>query len=252
MQQRLHAAPPAQCTCTLQCWGSAGRVPRLGAAVCSHCPPPASLPPWIAAPRSDASLPPLQVTRAALGNDCTLICGWSNQECARYLETFKRWAAAFTGRPGGGSQRTVVAACQRHGLHGYMHPPARTLPVLSSGRLPWPSTLGAPPNCVHGTLPSTFSSPLPMRSYENKPAEVIQKDLGTDYLSRINATLTTVRGVNRTDVKTLGDRCGLARPTSCFVFKGGAGDGVGMRGCASVRAAKGAGQLRGVLRGGRI
>jgi hypothetical protein len=35
---------------------------------------------------------------------------------------------------------------------------------------------------------------------------VIQKDLGTDYLSRINAVLTTVRGVNKTDVKTLGDR----------------------------------------------
>lgn len=47
-------------------------------------------------------------------------------------------------------------------------------------------------------------------SYENKPAEVIQKDLGTDYLSRINAALTTVRGVNRTDVKALGDRRGDA------------------------------------------
>lgn len=46
-----------------------------------------------------------------------------------------------------------------------------------------------------------------LRSYENKPAEVIQKDLGTDYLSRINAVLTTVRGINKTDVKTLGDRC---------------------------------------------
>lgn len=43
-------------------------------------------------------------------------------------------------------------------------------------------------------------------SYENKPAEVIQKDLGSDYISRINATLTTIRGVNKTDVKTLGDR----------------------------------------------
>ena len=35
--------------------------------------------------------PLAQVTRAAIGNECTLICGWSNQECARYLETFKRW-----------------------------------------------------------------------------------------------------------------------------------------------------------------
>jgi hypothetical protein len=38
---------------------------------------------------------------------------------------------------------------------------------------------------------------------------VIQKDLGSDYLSRINAVLTTVRGVNKTDVKTLGDRYAL-------------------------------------------
>jgi DNA excision repair protein ERCC-1 len=37
---------------------------------------------------------------------------------------------------------------------------------------------------------------------------VIQKDLGNDYLSRINAALTSVRGVNKTDVKTLGDRWG--------------------------------------------
>ena len=36
-----------------------------------------------------------QVTRAALGNDCTLICGWSNQECGRYLETFKRWGGVW-------------------------------------------------------------------------------------------------------------------------------------------------------------
>ncbi|GAB4816153.1 hypothetical protein N2152v2_003199 [Parachlorella kessleri] len=82
----------------------------------------------------DAVEPLAQVTRAAIGNECTLICAWSNQECARYLETFK--------------------------------------------------------------------------SYENKPAEVIQKDVGTDYVSRINAALTTIRGVNKTDVKTLGDRFG--------------------------------------------
>eukprot|EP00887_Chlorella_sp_A99_P005759 scaffold1.g5759.t1 len=82
----------------------------------------------------DAVEPLAQVTRAAIGNDCTLVCGWSNQECARYLETFK--------------------------------------------------------------------------SYENKPAEVIQKDVGHDYVSRVTAALTTIRGVNKTDVKTLGDRFG--------------------------------------------
>ena len=53
----------------------------------------------------------------------------------------------------------------------------------------------------------SLSSILPC-SYERKPAESIQKDLGTDYVSRASAALTVVRGVNRTDVKTLGDRFG--------------------------------------------
>lgn len=35
---------------------------------------------------------------------------------------------------------------------------------------------------------------------------MIQKDVGSDYVSRCTAALTTIRGVNRTDVKTLGDR----------------------------------------------
>jgi DNA excision repair protein ERCC-1 len=82
----------------------------------------------------DAVEPLAQVTRAAIGNEFTLLCGFSNPECARYLETLK--------------------------------------------------------------------------SYEKKPAEIIQKDLGTDYVSRATSALTTIRGVNRTDVKTLGDTFG--------------------------------------------
>lgn len=42
-----------------------------------------------------------------------------------------------------------------------------------------------------------------LKSYENKPAESIQKDLGSDYGSRVTSVLTTVRGVNKTDAKTL-------------------------------------------------
>jgi DNA excision repair protein ERCC-1 len=48
----------------------------------------------------------------------------------------------------------------------------------------------------------------PACSYERKPAEIIQKDLGNDYVSRATAVLTTIRGVNRSDVKTLGERFG--------------------------------------------
>lgn len=39
---------------------------------------------------TDAATEPLAaVTRAAIGSDCTLICAWSAQECARYIETLK-------------------------------------------------------------------------------------------------------------------------------------------------------------------
>lgn len=41
------------------------------------------------------------------------------------------------------------------------------------------------------------------KSYENKPAEAIKKDLGGDYAGRATSVLTGVRGVNTTDVKTL-------------------------------------------------
>lgn len=146
----------------------------------------------------------LQVTRAALGNDCTLICGWSNQECARYLETFKRCGGGLCL---GCAALTVdhiplvhaLLSCCQAGLrpaHGFVrlaHP--RRLPKASSHTVLSPAP-----------APSKLQIPNSLGSYEHKPAEVIQKDLGTDYLSRINSTLTTVRGVNRTDVKTLGDR----------------------------------------------
>ena len=38
----------------------------------------------------DAVEPLAQVTRAAIGNDFTLFCGFNNAECARYLEILKR------------------------------------------------------------------------------------------------------------------------------------------------------------------
>lgn len=40
--------------------------------------------------------------------------------------------------------------------------------------------------------------------YETKPADAIQGRTDEDYLSRLNSALTTVRGVNKTDVLTLG------------------------------------------------
>ncbi|KAK3014559.1 hypothetical protein RJ639_010173 [Escallonia herrerae] len=82
----------------------------------------------------DVVKPLLEVTKTALLHDCTLLCGWSLEECARYLETTK--------------------------------------------------------------------------VYENKPADIIQGQMDTEYLSRLNHALTTVRRVNKTDVVTLGSTFG--------------------------------------------
>ncbi|XP_057427829.1 DNA excision repair protein ERCC-1 isoform X2 [Lotus japonicus] len=82
----------------------------------------------------DVVKPLLEVTKTALLHDCTLLCGWSLEECGRYLETIK--------------------------------------------------------------------------VYENKPADIIQGQMDTDYLSRLTHALTTVRHVNKTDVVTLGTTFG--------------------------------------------
>ncbi|XP_059437173.1 DNA excision repair protein ERCC-1 [Corylus avellana] len=47
-----------------------------------------------------------------------------------------------------------------------------------------------------------------IKVYENKPADIIQGQMDTDYLSRLNHSLTTVRHVNKTDVVTLGTTFG--------------------------------------------
>ncbi|KAL3538048.1 hypothetical protein ACH5RR_001414 [Cinchona calisaya] len=82
----------------------------------------------------DVVKPLLEVTKTALLHDCTLLCGWSLEECGRYLETIK--------------------------------------------------------------------------VYENKPADLIQGQMDSDYFSRLNHALTTVRHVNKTDVVTLGSTFG--------------------------------------------
>ncbi|XP_048499253.1 DNA excision repair protein ERCC-1 isoform X2 [Beta vulgaris subsp. vulgaris] len=82
----------------------------------------------------DVVKPLLEVTKTCLLHDCTLLCGWSVEECGRYLETVK--------------------------------------------------------------------------VYENKPADIIQGHMDSDYLSRLNHALTGVRHVNKTDVVTLGSTFG--------------------------------------------
>lgn len=89
----------------------------------------------------DAAKPLGDVTRAALLNDCTLICAWSPEECARYLETFK----AYETKPASSIQvlgcvcasclRTLRGACRVPGKilqpcfgHACAHNPHRCLP----------------------------------------------------------------------------------------------------------------------------
>lgn len=52
-----------------------------------------------------------------------------------------------------------------------------------------------------------------MKSYETKSADAIQGRTEEDYLSRLNAAMTSVRGVNRTDVLTLGRAFGSVAGT---------------------------------------
>ncbi|KAF5740594.1 DNA excision repair protein ERCC-1 [Tripterygium wilfordii] len=47
-----------------------------------------------------------------------------------------------------------------------------------------------------------------IKVYENKPADLIQGQMDTDYQSRLNHALTTIRHVNKTDVITLGSTFG--------------------------------------------
>ncbi|KAG5244868.1 DNA excision repair protein [Salix suchowensis] len=47
-----------------------------------------------------------------------------------------------------------------------------------------------------------------IKMYENKPADLIQGQMDTDYSSRLHHALTTVRRVNKTDVVTLGSTFG--------------------------------------------
>lgn len=105
----------------------------------------------------DAVVPLGQVTKAAVGNDFTLLCGFTPAECARYIEILK--------------------------------------------------------------------------SYEKKPAESIRRDLGTDYATRATSVLTAVRGVNRTDAKTLGD----SRGSMAGIFQSSLKD---LQGCAGIGSTK--------------
>ncbi|KAJ9527139.1 hypothetical protein QJQ45_025379 [Haematococcus lacustris] len=51
----------------------------------------------------DPAKPLENITKAALTNDCTLICAWSPQEAARYLETYK----AYESKPASNIQERV-------------------------------------------------------------------------------------------------------------------------------------------------
>ncbi|KAK1401592.1 DNA excision repair protein ERCC-1 [Heracleum sosnowskyi] len=82
----------------------------------------------------DVVKPLLEITKTSMLHDCTLLCGWSLEECGRYLETIK--------------------------------------------------------------------------VYQHKSADIIQGQMDTDYMSRLNHALTSIRHVNKTDVVTLGSTFG--------------------------------------------
>ncbi|KAK1306753.1 DNA excision repair protein ERCC-1 [Acorus calamus] len=47
-----------------------------------------------------------------------------------------------------------------------------------------------------------------IKIYENKPSDIIQERMDTDYLSRMNHALTAIRHINKTDVVNLGSAFG--------------------------------------------
>ncbi|CAI5983203.1 unnamed protein product [Closterium sp. NIES-65] len=51
----------------------------------------------------DVTKPLHDITKTALLNDCTLLCAWSPNECARYLETLK----SYENKPANGIQERV-------------------------------------------------------------------------------------------------------------------------------------------------
>jgi DNA excision repair protein ERCC-1 len=53
-----------------------------------------------------------------------------------------------------------------------------------------------------------ISKPLPIKAYENKSPEVIREKVESDYISRLNGAVTSVRGVNKVDAATLGTNFG--------------------------------------------
>ena len=52
------------------------------------------------------------------------------------------------------------------------------------------------------------------KSFERKGPDLIKERVDKDYMSQMNAVLTSVRGVNKTDVLTLTTNFGVG---SCFV-----------------------------------
>lgn len=50
------------------------------------------------------------------------------------------------------------------------------------------------------------------KSFERKPPDLIKERVEKDYMSQATAALTTIRGVNKTDVVTLLSTFGVRRP----------------------------------------
>lgn len=46
------------------------------------------------------------------------------------------------------------------------------------------------------------------KAYEQKSADSIKEQMDNDYQSRLTSILTSIKGVNKTDAVSLGDRCG--------------------------------------------
>ena len=127
----------------------------------------------------DAVEPLGQITKIALLNDCVLICAWSPEVHPFMSQRFHR--------------SSCFRHCIEHGLQAQHHPPRASIPLHSLSIA----------QCVTCLVQECARYLETYKAYETKPADLIQGRTDEDYLSKLNAALTTVRGVNRTDVLTL-------------------------------------------------
>ncbi|OEL36807.1 DNA excision repair protein ERCC-1 [Dichanthelium oligosanthes] len=128
----------------------------------------------------DVVKPLHEITRTALLHDCTVLCGWSLEECGRYLETIK----VYENKP--------ADNIREHMDNDYL---SRKLSL-----------------CSFGLISDCSAVLLTIRALKHGLFIYILWDV----VLQLTHALTSVRHVNKTDVVTLGSSFGVKRLYDTF------------------------------------